>query len=165
MTATDTKQQTCAERVEAHRNSRLFDLKVLYRLYDCDEDDKKAFCEDEGIDCELDEDGEIEDEGLDDAVNERRYEYGLGFDYVAPGTFSDQETGYWRYQISCGGPSEEIRFFGDSSGGFYGAEFWFLDWFDGARLPLHGDALETARAIWEDFSEMDMLQSTYNEAT
>ena len=39
------------------------------------------------------------------------WEYGLALDYVAPGTFKDQKQGYFRYQISVGGPSEEFRFY------------------------------------------------------
>ena len=34
---------------------------------------------------------------------------GLGFDYVEPHTFQDQLEGYWRWQFSWGGPSDELR--------------------------------------------------------
>ena len=33
----------------------------------------------------------------------------LGFDYVEPHTFTDQLEGYWRWQFSWGGPSDELR--------------------------------------------------------
>ena len=33
----------------------------------------------------------------------------LGFDYVAPHTWDDQPEGYWRWQFSWGGPSDELR--------------------------------------------------------
>ena len=32
----------------------------------------------------------------------------LSFDYVAPHTFNDQPEGYWRWQFSWGGPSDEL---------------------------------------------------------
>ena len=34
---------------------------------------------------------------------------------------------YVRYQMSGGGPSDELRFYRDGK-----IEYWFLDWFDGA---------------------------------
>ena len=33
----------------------------------------------------------------------------LGFDYVEPHTWDDQPEGYWRWQFSWGGPSDELR--------------------------------------------------------
>ena len=68
-------------------------------------------------------------------------DYGLSWDYVEPDTFEDQPNGYYRYQISWGGPSEEIRYHDDGI-----VEFWFLDWFDGACVQLTGDDLEVA--LW-----------------
>jgi hypothetical protein len=78
-------------------------------------------------------------------------EYPLCLDYVQRD--SDNPTGYWRYQISFGGPAEELRFYtcehvppdgylGDSTR----VEFWFLNWFDGAPIELVGDDLELA--LW-----------------
>jgi len=73
------------------------------------------------------------------------WEYGLGFDYVAPGTFNDQPRGYFRYQLSWGGPSEEVRYYVDEQFKPYRVEFWFLDWFDGAHRDLQSDY-----GIWLD---------------
>ena len=156
---------TCDERVDRHRESRMADLKALYRFGDCDPEERRAFCEEEGID--LDSDGGRE------AADERRCEYGLCFDYVAPGTFTDDQktpcfdigadAGYWRYQISWGGPSEEIRFF--ASGGTFGrAEFWLLDWFDGASTVLAGSDRETALAMWAWFADTGSIDHAYTEA-
>jgi len=81
-------------------------------------------------------------------------EYGLAFDYVEPGTFEDQEQGYFRYQISWGGPSEEIRFYVGIDYQPYKIEFWYLDWFDGAHTLVTHD--EVAQLVWhqfEDFAE------------
>lgn len=37
--------------------------------------------------------------------------YGVAFEYVPPGMFEQQNEGYWRWYICCGGPSDSFRFF------------------------------------------------------
>ena len=54
------------------------------------------------------------------------FDYGLSVDYIDPYTFENQEEGYLRFQLSWGGPSDEIRFYKNH------VEYAFLDWFDGA---------------------------------
>ena len=81
----------CANRVDKELESRMEDLTTLWNLY----------CEDP--------DASDEDLG-------NMYEYGLAFDYVAPGTFDNQDEGYFRYQLSWGGPSDEFRIYADKSG-------------------------------------------------
>jgi hypothetical protein len=62
------------------------------------------------------------------------YEYGLGFDFVEAGTFDDQDTAYYRFQICWGGPSSEIRFhFGGD------IEFVFMDWFTGVGFDVSSE--------------------------
>ena len=56
---------------------------------------------------------ESEDQEESDQADEEFYQYGLSFDYVHPFTFDDQRAGYWRWQISWGGPSEEFRIYLD----------------------------------------------------
>ncbi len=80
-------------------------------------------------------------------------EYGLCFDYVELGTFGDQDQDYFRYQISWGGPSEEIRFYENGA-----IEFVFLDWFCGVGFNLNRD--ETGRAIQQYFEDVEMLNFT-----
>lgn len=65
-------------------------------------------------------------------------EYGLSLDVVEAHTFEDQHQDYGRYQFSWGGPSEEIRFYCDR------IEFWYMDWFDGAKVDISTDDV----AIW-----------------
>lgn len=93
-------------------------------------------------------------------------EYGLAFDYVTPGTFKDQQRGYWRFQISYGGPSEEIRYWGDCIDDYRctcdRAEFWLLDWWDGASVDVTRD--EVARWAWEQFVETGTASHQYREA-
>lgn len=91
-------------------------------------------------------------------------EYGLSFDYVTPGTFNDQKRGYWRYQISWGGPSDEFRFYGDSGGRgrihIDRAEYWYLDWWDGASVDVTNDP--RVIDLWGQLE--DMAESIRDEA-
>lgn len=64
------------------------------------------------------------------------HEFGLSFDYVEPFTYDDQRDGYWRFQISWGGPSEELRAWFDSNDQLRALEFWFLDWGEGAMVDV-----------------------------
>ena len=66
-------------------------------------------------------------------------EYGLALDKVAP----DDDGPYIRYQISWGGPSEEIRFYNHK------IEFVYMDWFDIARRDISN--LEWAQWLKEYF--------------
>jgi hypothetical protein len=69
-------------------------------------------------------------------------EYGLCIDYVEAGTFRDQRAPYWRYQLSWGGPAEEFRVYLNGD-----VEFWLLDWFDGAHVPVTGEDAAIIREI------------------
>lgn len=91
-------------------------------------------------------------------------EYGLSFDYVASGTFNGQRRGYFRYQISYGGPSEEFRFYCTEGFNIDRIEFWYLDWFDGAKRILHGKNLETMEEIFNFFKECETVEYAYKEA-
>lgn len=71
-----------------------------------------------------------------DALNE----YGLSFDYVPPGTWGDETRGFFRWQLSWGGPGDEFRFFADAPyDDAYYIEYWFMDWFDGAHRDVSND--------------------------
>jgi hypothetical protein len=105
---------------------------------------------------------DVSDEGDDRDGFERFCEYGLSFDYVVPGTFDDQDEGYWHYQISYGGPSEEIRFYSSDNRTLYKAEFWFMDWFDGAKVLVTSDRV--ARAVWEFFVDAGSVQAERERA-
>ena len=92
------------------------------------------------------------------------YEYGLCFDYVAPGTFTDQLEGYWRYQISYGGPSDEFRFYASGPDQpCYRIEYTFLDWFDGESRALRGKDLTLLELIWNWFQDMGSVENEYNK--
>jgi len=89
-------------------------------------------------------------------------EYGLAFDYVPAGTFQGQEEGYFRYQLSWGGPGDEIRFYADADLHVYKIEYWFLDWYDGAKLDVTNDAVAQAVADW--FEEVDAFRVELEKA-
>ena len=133
-----TKQETCKERVGRHLDSRIDDIKQLW---------------------EADQAG-IE-EGVEDLGTFN--EYGLSFDYVSAGTFNDQGQGYFRYQISYGGPSEEFRFYCDPDLECYKIEFWFLDWVDGACKVLRGENLDLMLEIYESFKDCGTIEHLLNE--
>ena len=82
------------------------------------------------------------------------YEYGLSFDFVKPNTFDDQPVGYWRYQMSWGGPADEIRYHIDEDRvhGFK-VEYWYLQWFDGASVHLTGDDKELAMWVFRHMAK------------
>ena len=73
----------------------------------------------------------------------------LGFDYVEPHTFTDQAEGYWRWQFSWGGPSDELRGYVNEHAELHRLEYWYLDWGDGASLLVDQDA-----AAWTQMQEM-----------
>ena len=79
----------------------------------------------------------------------------LSFDYVEPHTFTDQLEGYWRWQFSWGGPSDELRAFVNENKEIHRLEYWFMDWMDGAKLELG----PPQRPEWQRMQEMIGLGS------
>lgn len=134
------RQASCADRVAKEWKDRASDLRKLWDAYS---------------------------NGNEDGVPDLGtiYEYGLGFDYVAPGTFQGQRRGYWRWQFSWGGPSDELRFFCDEGMRLTRAEYWFLDWFDGAKRVLRGKDLELAETLFDWFDGAGSVENAYREAT
>jgi len=61
----------------------------------------------------------------------------LSWDYVESGTFEDQEKGYYRLQLSWGGPSSEFRIYTTQYADEIDViEYWYMDWFDGASVNV-----------------------------
>ena len=74
------------------------------------------------------------------------YEYGLEF---SPVPYNEDEGGaikYYRYLLSHGGPSTEIRFYPHRT------EFVFLDWFSGVGFDVSSD--EVFQQLREWFGEL-----------
>jgi len=136
---------TCADRVRPNLEERIADIRKLWVLYN---DDPEAY------DYEL---GNL-------------YEYGLCFDYVPPGTFKDQLEGYFRWQLSTGGPGDEFRFYADRSPNrfprwsVYRIEYWYLDGYDGAHIDLYGEDEKLMRELFEFFAEVGVVDSEYDKA-
>ena len=74
---------------------------------------------------------------------------GLSFDYVPPNTFDKQPEGYWRWQFSWGSPGDELRGYVNENKELHRLEYWFLDWFDGASVPVQPDSMP-----WTQMQEM-----------
>lgn len=129
-------EQNCAQRVASAWAGRKADLEIFMNRQDQEDDPEEV--------------------GL-------YHEYALAFDYVCPYTWADQTQGYWRYQISYGGPSEEIRIYGDVIDEYKAhmirAEFWFLDWGDGACVDVSRE--KCVRWLFDDFMETGTLAATY----
>lgn len=137
-TAQDMQNGSCKSRIGRHLQARLDDLRRLWNSY-----------------CSGDEDGS-ELGTLSD--------YGLCFDYVPPGTFTDQREGYFRYQLSWGGPSDEFRFFVSLDLSCHRVEYCFLDWFDGAHIILTGEAEECLLTLWQWFLETGAAEHAVQSA-
>jgi len=75
-------------------------------------------------------------------------EYGLSWDYVLPNTFDNQEQGYYRWQLSWGGPSDEFRIYTDHEKNIKSVEYWYLDWFDGASITVNDEEIINL-IIWQ----------------
>lgn len=131
------KDLSCEHRVDGHLEDRLSDLRRLWNAY-CDGDKT------------------LEDLGT-------LPEYGLSFDYVSPGTFADQREGYFRYQLSWGGPSDEFRFFVNPDFSCHRVEYWFLDWFDGAHRRLSDRDENLLLELWDWFRECGAAAAALRE--
>jgi len=73
------------------------------------------------------------------------YDYGLCMDYQEP---EGRKRGYLRYQLSWGGPSDEIRFYFDGSH-CDKIEYVFLDWFVGVGFDISNEPF--ALWLWDWF--------------
>lgn len=82
------------------------------------------------------------------------YEYGLGFDFVESDENSD---GYYRYQLSWGGPSDEIRFYPDDT-----IEYCFFDWFVGIGLDVSdNDTMKECMQWFKECGSVDFESQDY----
>ena len=72
----------------------------------------------------------------------------LSWDYVEKGTFNDQERGYFRLQLSWGGPGDEFRIYTDYDKSIDYIEYWYLDWYDGACVNVSRDSVSWDICSW-----------------
>ena len=151
-------EPTCQDRIDDSWQSTRRDLNCMYGGT-ASEIELREFFKDEGQDAQ--ELRKMNRDELDQQAADVRGEYGLGFDYVASNTFNDQPDGYWRYQFSWGWPSTELRFYADTQT-LNKAEYWFLDWFDGASITVTTD--EVVQAVWQDFYNTGATDYAYQES-
>ncbi len=116
------RNEKCERRIDAALAARLSDLRMLWERF---------------------RSGKEQDDDLG-----RLTDYALCFDYVEPDTFIDQREGYFRYQISWGGPSDEFRFFTNPDLSCHRIEYWFMDWFDGAHRVIEGEQKAFLLELW-----------------
>ena len=119
----EAKQPSCADLVEQKFNETEQDYKDARDYYNQSEPGEHD--QYEGY------------EDLFDYVNQT----GLCFDYVEKGTFTDQDRGYFRYQLSWGGPGDEFRIYVDYDKSIDYIEYWYLDWYDGASVRVGSDTV------------------------
>lgn len=134
------ERKTCKEMVRGELKSRAVEIEKLFRLYQAGSEES-----DPELGCFCD--------------------YGLAFDYVPAGTFTDQKRGYFRYQLSWGGPSEEFRFYTDECYVITRIEYWYLNWFDGAKVILSGKNAELLTEVFDDFRECGSVAGEFHKAT
>lgn len=135
----ETQQKTCKQRVRAELRREIDSyLNPMFRAY---QEGKEEECE-AGNFCE----------------------HGLSFDYVPAGTFDGQKEGYFTYQISYGGPSDEFRFYTDASFSLHRVEYWFMDWFDWARIILKSKDLELLEEVFDFFKECGSVENEFKKA-
>tara|TARA_R100001086_G_scaffold13237_1_gene6782 strand:- start:822 stop:1244 length:423 start_codon:yes stop_codon:yes gene_type:complete len=75
-------------------------------------------------------------------------EYGLSWDYVE--AEDETECGYYRFQLSWGGPSDEFRIYIDDNYDIT-VFYHYADWFDGAiiEVPSNTKSFEVCRQLLE----------------
>lgn len=141
--------KTCKERIAVHLASRMDDLRQLWTAY-CNPGTETST-----------EDGNIIGGDMDGA---HIYEYGLCFDYVQP----EHGRGYFRYQITWGGPSDEFRIYAQGNGYKWHVDriaYHFMDWFDGAKRTLSGKNRELIEEIFQSlFVEIGSAQAEFKKA-
>ena len=82
------------------------------------------------------------------------YDYGLSFGFVESDENSD---GYYRYQLSWGGPSDEIRFYPDGT-----VEYCFFDWFVGIGLDVsNNERMKECMQWFKDIMMIDFDSQDY----
>jgi len=133
-----TEQPTCEERIDAELENRICTLRDLWEYY-----------------CEMG------DDSYHPEHETNLWDYHLSFDYVPAGMFGDQHEGYFRYQLSWGGPSDEFRFFVSIDGRPHRIQYHFMDWFDGAKRVLNGAERELLENIFGWFEDMGSVQAVF----
>ena len=136
------KEKTCADKVQDKYDELVQEFIEAQRYYDIYDHDKNGYI------VEAEEISKYSPENTDLSNYDDFFSYmnerGLSFDYVEPDTFNDQSEGYWRFQLSWGGPSDEFRIYTtcEHSKEIDYIEYWYMDWFDGAKVDADDDIIQ-----------------------
>jgi len=128
------KKETCKDKVEDSLKRLLSDWRVASIWCGKTERDLKIHFPLEGQEKDIAHfEQYLEYESFYDYVNQTA----LSWDFVEANTFNDQKVGYYRLQLSWGGPSTEFRIYTDKDLNISYIEYWYLDWYDGASVLAH----------------------------
>ena len=140
------KNPSCEDRIASHLESALEDLEragmYQFKCEDCDHefytpDDDPECPECESLECEQLRDPEETHEQYMEGVLEITPLYTV-----------------YRVGLSYGGPADGFTLYCDpETGEIEKAEYYFQDWFDGARRGLSGDALEMVKNMFQHMVE------------
>lgn len=130
-------QLTCKERVAGELADRLNDIKTANLFYSSLQNIKRK-AKNKAIPENFFKIVKSLDLRSYESMTEFLNSYSLSFDFI-DGVQAEQENSvnYWRWQLSWGGPSDEFRIFWNLEKGIYKIEYWFLDWYDGAKITLY----------------------------
>ena len=155
--------KTCAERIDDHYDDVMETIRILWAGYTNSNCPECAELDEPNLNCKLClGDGELSEDIPDYGS---LHEYGLSFDYCYP---EKNDAGYFRYQLSWGGPSDEFRIYANQvkyGWKVYRIEYWFMDWFDGASKTLHGEDFKfMAQLIESYFGDTESMTFEFNKA-
>ena len=151
------KQTRCADRIEESWQGRRDDLAILYRV-DGEYTPARALEYLDGLGYNV-EDMTPDPDRISEAIDDAQGEYGLCFEAVETKAAESDgvvdveaiewEVDFYRFQISTGGPAEEVRFWLKDPLPTEGewmdrAEFAFLDWGDIATRDITNDPVALA---------------------
>ena len=71
-----------------------------------------------------------------DDYNDYVDQLGLCFDFVQAEPSEGRPCGYWRWQLSTGGPGDEFRIFTDYRKNIHEVQYVYLDWYDAATAKV-----------------------------
>jgi hypothetical protein len=128
------KRQTCQDLVVKRYQDRLVDLQAASDYFSIEKQSARA----------------VHHWHKDLEHYEDYYDYvnqlGLSFDFRAADASEGRSCGYWRWQLSTGGPGDEFRIFTDVQKNIDRIEYVYLDWFDGATHKIENIPAPLAEA-------------------
>jgi len=143
-----TKEKRCADLINEKYLNRLKDYKSAKEYFNIDKDQRLENQRHEELEC-------YEDffDYLCQSI--------LGFDFVPVDTFEDQEQGYWRLQMSWGGPSDEFRIYVDDQNNIEKIFYHYMDWFDWASKLVQDNIIHDICQMFLDISDCKDFSEIY----